>query len=472
MDDLANVEALASTRRTVRVAPRLLVVDDDPDVCELMRHVLSREGYEVTTETTALRALERIVAQTYELVVADISMPEMDGLTLCQKVSGIRPGLPIVLVTGHASMDVVTRALRVGVRDFLTKPLDMAALLSAVARILGDATASEGEPETNGTTSELKLASLLGDSQAMCQVRKMILDLAGSLTSVVIQGETGTGKEIIAQALHATSALSAGPFIALNCAAMPAGLLESELFGHAKGAFTDAKAARRGMLEQAEGGTLLLDEINELPLAMQPKLLRALQERTVRPLGTSREVAFNCRLIAAANQNLELEVKAKRFREDLYYRLDVVRIIVPPLRERGADILLLARHFLKRFSGRSRRVVSLSEAAAAKLLAYGWPGNVRELENCMERAVALARQNELLVADLPDKIQRCKLPGAEAADGDSAESVGSLFDAERSHVLRAVKQFGGNKTRAAALLGIDRRTLYRRLMRYEAARSS
>ncbi len=458
-----------------RTPPHILIVDDEPDVCDLMRHVLEQEGYVVSTETTALSALERVVGQTYDLMLTDVTMPEMDGIALCQKVAAVRPGLPIVLITGRADMATVTRALRVGVKDFLTKPLEAGALLGAVSRIVGhpaDTQSSELAGEVAGQPSELRLAGLLGESEAMRKVRSLVLDLADSVASVVIQGETGTGKEIIAHALHSTSPLSAGPFIALNCAAMPAGLLETELFGHARGAFTDAKTAKKGLLLQAQGGTIFLDEIGELPLLMQPKLLRALQERTVRPVGEHREIPFNCRIIAAANQDLELEVKAKRFREDLYYRLDVVRIPVPPLRARGGDVLLLARHFLKRFVGRSRRVVTLSEEAAAKLVAYGWPGNVRELENCMERAVALARADELTVDDFPERIRQFKPTVSEHLPRDGAPSdVSSLFDAERDHVLKAVEQFGGNKTRAAAILGIDRRTLYRRLERYESERS-
>ena len=456
--------------QSTRPVPHILVVDDEPDVCELMRHLLEGEGYAVSTETTAPGALERIVGQTYELVLTDVTMPEMDGIDLCQKVAGVRPGLPIVLITGRADMATVTRALRVGVRDFLTKPLDAGALLSAVARLVGHP--AQQSQEIAAQPSELRLAGLLGESQSMRDVRRLVLDLAESVASVVIQGETGTGKEIIAQALHSTSGLSAGPFIAVNCAAMPAGLLESELFGHARGAFTDAKLAKKGLLLQADGGTLLLDEISELPLAMQPKLLRALQERTVRPIGEHREIPFNCRIIAAANQDLELEVKAKRFREDLYYRLDVVRISVPPLRARGADILLLTRHFLSRFVSRSRRVVTLSEEVAAKLLSYNWPGNVRELENCVERAVALTRSDELVLEDLPDRIRLFTPVASAQPSGVPLAEVTSLFDAERDHVLRAVQQFGGNKTRAAATLGIDRRTLYRRLERYQAERSS
>jgi two-component system response regulator HydG len=473
----------SSVRRDARGQPpstplHIVVVDDEPDACELIRQVLEREGYAVTTETTARRALEIVATSGCDLLLADVAMPDTDGITLCQELSRMRPGLPMMLVTGRPDMAILTKALRVGVRDFLTKPLDLAGLVSAVARIIGhpaQATSSTVRPEqAPSSESELKLASLLGESDEMRQLRKLIADLADSVASVVIQGETGTGKEIIAQALHATSRLSGGPFVAVNCAAMPAGLLESELFGHARGAFTDAKTATRGLLVQANGGTLLLDEIAELPLALQPKLLRALQERTVRPVGEHREIPFNCRLIAAASQNLELEVEAKRFREDLYYRLEVVRIVVPPLRVRGADILLLARHFLKRFAG-SRGELTLSEAAKAKLLAYNWPGNVRELENCMQRALALAPQDEVAVTDLPERIQLFETRGLEpqpAGVTAGIERGASLFDAERSHVLRTVQLLDGNKTRAAALLGIDRRTLYRRLRLYAASTRS
>jgi DNA-binding NtrC family response regulator len=460
-----------------RAPPHVLIVDDEPDACDLMRHVLEHEGYKVSTETTALSALELVVAHTFDLMLTDVTMPGMDGIALCQKVAAVRPGLPIVLITGRADMVTVTRALRVGVKDFLTKPLEAGALLGAVTRIVGhprQERTSELSFEVAGQPSELRLAGLLGESDAMRRVRRLVVDLADSVASVVIQGETGTGKEIIAQALHATSPLSAGPFVALNCAAMPSGLLESELFGHGRGAFTDAKTAKKGLLLQADGGTLFLDEIGELPLLMQPKLLRALQERTVRPVGEHQEVPFNCRIVAAANQDLEVEVKARRFREDLFYRLDVVRITVPPLRARGADVLLLAQHFLTRFVGRSRRVVTLSNDVAARLLHYSWPGNVRELENCMERAVALARTDELTLEDLPERIrQGVKSSASDGVPSDAPQSgLTSLFDAEREHVLKAIEQFGGNKTRAATLLGIDRRTLHRRLELYESKRSS
>jgi DNA-binding NtrC family response regulator len=463
---------------STRGPPRLLVVDDEPDACEALRVLLETEGYWVTTATTASRALAGVVSESYDLLLVDVAMPGTDGITLCREVAEVRPTLPVVLVTAHSDPATLTRALRAGARDFLTKPLEVDALLSTLGRLLGRQSArlapSRGRVvEGTGRPFELGLACLVGESDGMLKVRKLIVDLSGSLASVLIQGETGTGKEIIAHALHLTSRLSAGPFIALNCAAIPAGLLESELFGHARGAFTDARSAKKGLLAQADGGTLLLDEVTELPLPMQPKLLRALQERTVRPLGGHQEIPFNCRLITAANQDLDREIEAKRFREDLFYRLDVVRIAVPPLRARGADILLLALHFLERFSGGPRGVASLSEAAAAKLLTYTWPGNVRELENCVARAVALSGSAELTVADLPERIQRFEVaehlpPGSRPHE---VVPIDSLFDAEMRHVLRAVEFFGGDKTRAATALRIDRRTLYRRLERYEAMKT-
>jgi two-component system response regulator HydG len=253
---------------------------------------------------------------------------------------------------------------------------------------------------------------------------------------------------------------------------MPAGLLESELFGHARGSFTDAKTAKKGLFVEANGGTLLLDEIGELPLALQPKLLRALQERRVRPVGEYAEIPFDCRIIAATNRDLEVEVREKRFREDLYYRINVVRITVPPLRERGDDILLLAQHFLKHFAKKARRNATLSESATERLLSYAWPGNVRELENCIEQAVAMARLDKLTVSDLPEKIQFPDASYEAPLKNDRDPDVLPLVELERRHILRALKLLGGNKARAAELLGIDRSTLYRHLERYEASGSN
>jgi two-component system, NtrC family, response regulator HydG len=453
-------------------AARILVIDDEPDTCEALSRILQAGGYDATPETSALSALERCNAQDFDLVLTDVSMGEMNGLELCQHIIAKRPGLPIILLTGHGSMQAAIAALRFGASDFLTKPWDAQLLVGSVARALRQRASAQAPAHTPDRVAGLvagpSTIGLVGESPPIRALYELITNLSGSVASIIIQGETGTGKEIVARTIHDHSRLKNGPFIATSCAAIPAGLLESELFGHVRGAFTDARSARTGLLVQANGGTFLLDEIGELPLAMQPKLLRALQERKVRPIGGHQEVPFDCRVIAATNRNLDVEVAAKRFREDLYYRLDVVRITVPPLRERGEDVLLLARYFLQRLAKGQRAAPPISAAAAQKLLGYGWPGNVRELENCMQRAVTLCRRSELGVEDLPDKIRLAD----RAYDRRPAQAVAapleSLRDLERRHILQVVERYGGNKTLAAELLGIDRSTLYRRLDEYAA----
>jgi len=284
--------------------------------------------------------------------------------------------------------------------------------------------------------------------------------------TVLITGESGTGKELVARALHQHSRRAAGPFVAINCAAMPEPLLESELFGHVKGAFTDARTPRQGLFLKASGGTLFLDEIGELPIGMQPKLLRALQEKTVRPVGSDREEPYDARILAATNRDIETEVEERRFREDLFYRINVVRIQVSPLRARGNDVLLLAQHFVKRFSTESGKpVVGISTAVAGKLLGYAWPGNVRELSNCIERAVALTRFEELSVDDLPEKIRDYRATDLAVPGVDALELL-PMEEVERRYILRVLAQVQGNKTLAAEALGLDRRTLYRKLERY------
>jgi two-component system response regulator HydG len=411
-----------------------------------------------------------VTTQSFDLVLSDITMAEMNGLDLCRAMLESRPLLPVILVTGRATMAAAIEALRLGARDFLTKPLDAAALMASIRRALlpRPGLLEAGRPAAEAESQKAcTLKGVVGQSSGIRQVYRLIADLSGSAASVLLQGETGTGKEIIARAIHENSHFRGGPFVALNCAAMPAGLLESELFGHTRGAFTDAKTASKGLLLEANGGTLLLDEIGELPLAMQPKLLRALQERVVRPVGHHEEVPFDCRLITATNRDLAVEVSAKRFREDLFYRLDVVRITVPPLRERGDDILLLARHFLDRFAASAQRSIRLSASVEERLLAYAWPGNVRELENCMERAVAFCVGDELAIEDLAEKVQGQSAHPAATAKAKPMPKLASLFDVERDHVLYALESLGGNKTQAAELLGLDRRTLERRLKRYQ-----
>ena len=302
----------------------------------------------------------------------------------------------------------------------------------------------------------------------MKRVSDLVSRVADSDASVLITGESGTGKELIARAIHDRSGRK-GPFLAINCAAVPETLLESELFGHARGAFTDARAARKGLFVEANGGTLFLDEIGEMALGMQAKILRSLQERSVRPVGESIEVPFDARIITATNRDLEGDVSDKRFREDLYYRINVVRVEVPPLRGRGNDVLLLAQHFLTRAAGRSGKPVSrLGSAVAEKLISYDWPGNVRELENCLERAVALAAYDEITVEDLPIKVRDHKVSAVLPVAEDPME-LPSMQTVEDRYIQRVLKAVGGNKTLAAKILGFDRRTLYRKLARQGAA---
>jgi two-component system response regulator HydG len=301
----------------------------------------------------------------------------------------------------------------------------------------------------------------------MRKVYELLRRVRRTDASLLVTGESGTGKELIARAAHSASERAERPFVAVNCAAMPSSLLESELFGHVKGAFTDAKAARKGLFLEANGGTVLLDEIGQMPVEMQPKLLRVLQERKVRPIGSNEEVPFDTRLIAATNSDLEREVDSGRFREDLYYRLNVVQIHVPPLRERGNDILLLARHFAKGVADRLQKPLrGISSEAAGKLLDYDWPGNVRQLENSMERAVTLTRSSHVTVEDLPEKIREHQ-GNRHEHDDVSAEHMPSLQEVERRHIRRVLAATSGNKTQAAKVLGLDRRTLYRKLERYE-----
>jgi two-component system response regulator HydG len=365
-------------------------------------------------------------------------------------------------------METAIAAIRVGAYDFLTKPVDSKLLGISVARAVQHHRLQTEVQRLQQALKELpKSAELVGDSPALERVRDLILRVGASEASTLIHGETGTGKELVARALHAAGPRGSGPFVALNCAAVPPNLLESELFGHARGAFTDAKSARSGLFVEASGGTLFLDEIGEMPLEMQAKLLRALQERKVRPVGANTEVEFDSRIVAATHRDLDADVQQGRFRQDLFYRINVVRIDVPPLRERGSDVLKLAGFFLERAASRSTKgKLELSPQVAERLLAYDWPGNVRELENCIERAVALARFNHLTVEDLPEKIRAYRADRFVMSANDAQEIV-SIDELERRYILRVIKLLGGNKARAAQLLGLDRRTLYRKLERYQ-----
>ncbi|HET8938798.1 MAG TPA: sigma-54 dependent transcriptional regulator [Polyangiales bacterium] len=445
----------------------ILCVDDDQDHLALFERVLTRLGYSVVTSSSSAVALNELEASHFDAVVTDLGMAEMDGLELCERVVATKPDTPVIVLTGAGSMDTAMAALRVGAYDFLTKPIDDKLLGISVMRAVKHA-------KLRSQLQQLKVAvagvgaehGLIGSSPPMRALIALINRVGKTEVSVVIQGETGTGKELVARAIHAVSPRCAKPFVALNCAAVPPTLLESELFGHAKGAFTDASSARQGLFVEAGGGTLFLDEIGDMPLEMQAKLLRVLQERKVRPVGSNTEIECNVRIITATHRDLETEVEQGRFRSDLYYRINVVRIDVPALRERGSDVLTLAAHFLHSTGARGGKgKMQLGSQAAERLLSYDWPGNVRELENCIERAVALARFDHLAVEDLPERIRAYRdVRFSVTLEGE--DELISLDLLQQRYILRTLELVAGNKARAAQLLGLDRRTLYRKLESY------
>ncbi len=451
---------------------RILVIDDDRDMCEWLEESLGRAGHEVTWRVRGEEGLDALREQDFGLIITDVNLQSMNGLDLCKRFTENRPDTPVIVITAFGNMSAAITAIRAGAYDFINKPIDMTVLNHAIDRAMQ-------HRHLRGEIKRLKRAaapqaqgmgSLLGKSAPMLEVYDLMRRVAAADTTVLLSGESGTGKELVARALHEEGGRSQGRFVAINCAAVPADLLESELFGHVKGAFTDAKNSRQGLFEQANGGTLLLDEIGEMPLEMQPKLLRVLQERQIRPVGGNTTTPVNARIVAASNRDLETDVAERRFREDLFYRLNVVQIHIPPLRARGSDVLLLAEHYVQKFAERSGKpVLGLSTDAQRKLLAYDWPGNVRQLANSMERAVALTRADQIQLDDLPERIVRYEGSGGTLADVD-IEHILTLQQIERRHIERAVKYAKGNKTQAAKALGVDRRTLYRKLERYEGTR--
>ncbi|MET0390715.1 MAG: sigma-54 dependent transcriptional regulator [Polyangiales bacterium] len=448
---------------------RVLCIDDDQDQCSLLQATLTRLGYTAVTTTSPTTALEQVANEPFDAIITDLGMDEMDGLSFCERVLGTRPDVPVIVLTGKGSLEAAVGAMRVGAYDFLSKPIDDKLLAVSVARAVQHSQLKAEVRRLKVVLGDAPVASrLVGDSPAMRRVNELITRVGASEASVLIHGETGTGKELVARAVHDASPRRNGPFVALNCAAVPPTLLESELFGHARGAFTDAKTQRQGLFVEASGGTLFLDEIGEMPLEMQAKLLRALQERKVRPVGSNNEISFDSRIVTATHRDLEADVQKERFRQDLYYRINVVRIDVPALRERSSDVLKLAVHFLKTGCERSNKgPLQLSSPVADRLMAYDWPGNVRELENCIERAVALARLDHLTLDDLPEKILAYRADRFVMAASEVDEIL-SIDEIERRYIIRVIKMLNGNKARAAQMLGLDRRTLYRKLERYEA----
>jgi DNA-binding NtrC family response regulator len=460
--------AAASTREpktpsAADVTAYVLIVDDDPDAAEMLADLIGLRGNRSLVARSGVEALA--LAQAHDdiaLVLTDVQMAGMDGITLCQRLHDVIPDAPVIVLTGHGSIETVVRALRADAYDFHIRPIEPDLLMISVERALEHRRLRSEVRRLRDEVVRAQLPrALLGGSAPMREVLDLISRVASTDATVLVTGESGTGKELVARAVHDASPRRDGPFVAINCAAIPATLLESELFGHTRGAFTDARVARPGLFVDARGGTLFLDEIGEMPSEMQVKLLRALQQRTVRPVGGSAEVPFDARIVTATNRDLEDEVRAKRFREDLYYRVAVVGVPVPTLRERAEDIPLLAQHFVRRFSERfGKEVLGLAPQALQRLLAYPWPGNVRELENSMERAVALTRFDHVTLEDLPERVRAHEVEPTQALPALHEEMI-TLAELERRYVHQVFSMVGGNKSRAARILGVDRRTLYR-----------
>jgi two-component system response regulator HydG len=434
----------------------------------MLEHDLKRRGFEVSWRLSAEDAFALVLEEDVDVLLADINMPGMGGIALCERVAANRPDIPVIVITAFGSMDTAVAAIRAGAYDFVTKPVDLDVLALVIERAARHRELTEQVRILSKEVERSRgITGLVGESPSIRGLVDTIARVADAEASVLVTGESGTGKELVARLLHRQSQRRDASFVPVNCAAIPDALLESELFGHRAGAFTDARGDRKGLFVEASGGTLFLDEVGEIPLALQPKLLRALEERRVRPVGGNDEVEFDVRVVAATNRDLESEMEERRFREDLYYRLNVIQIEVPPLRARGNDVLLLAGHFIEEIAGRSgKSVAGISRAAAERLLEYSWPGNVRELRNAMERAVALTRFDGIAVEDLPEKVRSYRGSHVVVGGEDPTELI-TLDALERRYIEHVLRTVGDNKSLAARILGLDRKTLYRKLRRYE-----
>ena len=445
----------------------VLVVDDDTEMRELICDVLKDRGHQITAVGSGGDALKQLSEEDYAVVLTDLRMKGMQGTELLSEVKRLYPDIGVILMTAFGSVETAVEAMKRGANDYLIKPVKSEELVRVVERAIREAALRrEVSRLRKEVHKEYSFHQILGKSKPMRQVFDLIRRVADSPTNLLITGESGTGKELVAKAIHYNSDRKDAPFIPVNCAAIPEQLLESELFGHMRGAFTDAKTDKRGLFEEAQKGTLFLDEISELPLLLQAKLLRAIQEKEIRRVGANKPIPVDVRIIAATNLNLAEEVKAKRFREDLYYRLNVIELRLPPLRERREDIPLLVDAFLKKCTeARGKQVKGVTESALALLVDYPWPGNVRELENVIERAVTLSRGEKIGPDDLPSAVQGAR--GDRKVLDEAAERTLPLDAVEKEYIRKILEKTGGNKYQAAQVLGIDRKTLYRKLAEIE-----
>lgn len=442
---------------------RILIVEDDGEMSRFLSELLTEEGYEVEVVCDGPAAVERYKQKGFDLTITDLMMPRMKGTELVRHLREIDAEALILLITAFGSIENAVESMRAGAFDYLTKPFGTDEILLSIGRAL----------EQRGLRIELQrlrreiqgrygFENILGKSDPMRRIFEIVMHISDAPANVLITGESGTGKELIARAIHYNSARSRGPFIPINCAAIPENLLESELFGYLRGSFTDAKNDRKGLFQEASGGSLFLDEIGELPMNLQAKLLRVIDDKEVRPIGASRGEKVEVRILAASNRDLDQLVGAGKFRQDLFYRLNVIHIDLPPLRQRSEDIPLLVEHFIQKFSEKTKRQVNgLSQEALAAFLNYPWPGNVRELEHAIERAILLGKGNLIDATDLPPQLLA---DSRKEVSLEEAISNGyTLKDLEREYIKKVLETTKGNKTEAADILGVDRTTLYRKL---------
>jgi len=444
----------------------ILVVEDEELMRSILRRLLEGSGYEVVTADSAEAALSAFAENEISVTLTDIKMSGMDGIELLDRLKAVDPEALVVVMTAYSSVDTAIAALRKGAYDYVTKPFVNEDILQTIKNAIQQRQLfRENRALRRELNKQFAFSEIIGTSDALQQIFAVVKKIADTNSTVLIQGESGTGKELVARSIHLNSSRASNPFLAVNCGALPESLLESELFGHTKGSFTGAVSDKKGLFRAASGGTLFLDEIGEMPIALQVKLLRALQEHEVTPVGATEALRFDARIVAATNKDLEQEVKGQRFREDLFYRLNVIELTVPPLRERIEDIPLLAKHFV----AKSARVQNSPEKAIARdameaLANYEWPGNVRELENAIERAYILSG-GEIDIESLPQKLR--EKAGRAFRTRDEEGFRPTLEELERRYLMEVLGSVGEDKTKAAHILGIDLSTLYRKLKRYE-----
>ncbi len=435
-------------------------------MCNFMEIMLTKEGYQVETTQSPVEGLSRLDARAYDLAIVDLQMPEMTGIEFVREARTRKQDQEIFLMTAYASVDTAIEAMKQGASDYITKPFKVDEIKLAIEKaIKRQHLIRENQDLRQQLSGVNSFDAILGNSEAIVRIKKLARRVANSDSTVLIRGESGTGKDLMARALHHESNRRTGPFVTINCAALPETLLESELFGHKKGSFTGAVKDKEGLLTTANEGTFFLDEVGNMPLSIQVKLLRVLEDKKVMPVGDTVVHEVDIRLIAATNADLEIDVRAGRFRADLFYRLNVISLLLPSLRERREDIPVLVEHFLQRYSVKNKQNVrGITDEAMKKLVSYTWPGNVRELENMLERAMLLNRSGKLEIADFPEKLLEQE---SSAVVSEAVPSTPTLESIEKAYIHYIMSQTDGRKTEAARLLGIDASTLYRKIERYK-----